>query len=101
MPDQGVTVVFVKSALDNTMIELLQPLGEKSPIARFLQKNPNGGYHHKCYEVKDINEAIRYFKAANIRCLSEKPFIGAHGKPAIFLNPKDCDGLLIEIVEQS
>jgi len=98
LPEHGVTVVFVN--LENTKIELLHPLGEKSPIAGFLQKNANGGIHHVCIEVNDINEAVKDLKAKNIRCLSPEPRIGAHGKPVMFLHPKDCAGVLVEI-EQS
>ena len=95
LPDHGVTVVFVN--LDNTKIELLYPLGEKSPIKGFLDKNANGGIHHVCIEVNDINEAVKDVKAKNIRCLSPEPRIGAHGKPVMFLHPKDCAGVLIEL----
>ena len=79
MPDHGVTVVFIE--LDNTKIELLHPLGEKSPISGFLKKNPNGGMHHICIEVNDIKAAMQDLKAKNIQCLSDEPKIGAHGKP--------------------
>jgi methylmalonyl-CoA/ethylmalonyl-CoA epimerase len=95
LPDHGVTVVFV--SLDNTKIELLHPLGEKSPIAGFLEKNASGGIHHMCIEVDDIEKAVADLKAKKIRCLSEKPRIGAHGKPVMFLHPKDCAGVLIEL----
>ena len=95
LPEHGVTVVFVN--LDNTKIELLYPLGEKSPIKGFLDKNANGGIHHVCIEVNDINEAVKDVKAKNIRCLSPEPRIGAHGKPVMFLHPKDCAGVLIEL----
>ena len=89
------TVVFVN--LDNTKIELLYPLGENSPIKGFLDKNANGGIHHICIEVNDIKEAVKELKAKNIRCLSPEPRIGAHGKPVMFLHPKDCAGVLIEL----
>ncbi|CAL8247010.1 unnamed protein product [Lota lota] len=97
LPDHGVYTVFVE--LGNTKLELLHPLGEKSPISGFLQKNKSGGLHHICIEVKDINAAIAGLKAKNIRTLSAKPQIGAHGKPVIFLHPKDCDGVLVELEE--
>lgn len=88
-------MVFVN--LDNTKIELLHPLGEESPISGFLQKNSNGGIHHVCIEVNDINEAVKDMKAKKIRCLSAEPRIGAHGKPVMFLHPKDCAGVLVEL----
>ncbi|XP_064833277.1 methylmalonyl-CoA epimerase, mitochondrial-like isoform X2 [Oncorhynchus masou masou] len=95
LPEHGVYTVFVE--LGNTKLELLHPLGEKSPIAGFLQKNKSGGMHHICIEVDDINAAIVDLKARNIRTLSAKPRIGAHGKPVMFLHPKDCDGVLVEL----
>ena len=95
LPAHGVTVVFVK--LENTKIELLHPLGEKSPIQGFLDKNQNGGIHHVCIEVSDIDSAVEDLRAKKIRCLSEKPKIGAHGKPVMFLHPKDCAGVLVEL----
>ncbi|XP_036440302.1 methylmalonyl-CoA epimerase, mitochondrial [Colossoma macropomum] len=95
LPEHGVYTVFVE--LGNTKLELLHPLGEKSPIAGFLQKNKSGGMHHICIEVDDINAAIVDLKAKNIRLLSPEPRIGAHGKPVMFLHPKDCDGVLVEI----
>ncbi|KAL7833442.1 hypothetical protein AOLI_G00284020 [Acnodon oligacanthus] len=95
LPEHGVYTVFVE--LGNTKLELLHPLGEKSPIAGFLQKNKSGGMHHICIEVDDINSAIGDLKAKNIRLLSQEPRIGAHGKPVMFLHPKDCDGVLVEI----
>ena len=95
-PDHGVTVVFVK--LPNTKIELLEPLGENSPIAKFLEKNPNGGIHHVCYEVDDIIAARDQMKAAGARVLGDgEPKIGAHGKPVLFLHPKDFCGTLTEL----
>ncbi|XP_054627490.1 methylmalonyl-CoA epimerase, mitochondrial [Dunckerocampus dactyliophorus] len=97
LPEHGVYTVFVE--LGNTKLELLHPLGEKSPIAGFLQKNKSGGMHHICIEVDDINAAIRDLKAKNIRTLSAEPRIGAHGKPVMFLHPKDCDGVLVELEE--
>lgn len=95
LPEHGVYTVFVE--LGNTKLELLHPLGEKSPIAGFLQKNKSGGMHHICIEVDDISAAIVDLKARNIRTLSAKPRIGAHGKPVMFLHPKDCDGVLVEL----
>ncbi len=94
--EHGVTVVFVD--FDNTRIELLEPLGDNSPIAGFLKKNPQGGQHHICYEVEDIQVAIEQIKKSGIRILGDgKPIIGAHGKPVVFLHPKDCMGTLLEI----
>ncbi|CAL1603762.1 unnamed protein product [Knipowitschia caucasica] len=97
LPEHGVYTVFVE--LGNTKLELLHPLGEKSPIAGFLQKNKAGGMHHICIEVDNINAAITDLKAKNIRTLSAEPRIGAHGKPVMFLHPKDCDGVLVELEE--
>jgi len=94
-PDHGVYTVFVQ--LGNTKIELLHPYGEKSPIAAFLAKNKDGGMHHICIEVTDINRALVEVKARGIRALSDKPTIGAHNKPVVFLHPKDCGGVLIEL----
>jgi methylmalonyl-CoA/ethylmalonyl-CoA epimerase len=95
-PDHGVTTVFVE--LPNTKIELLEPLGENSPIAKFLEKNPSGGMHHVCYEVDDIYAARDQMKkqGATITGTGE-PRIGAHGKPVIFLHPKDFVGTLVEL----
>jgi methylmalonyl-CoA/ethylmalonyl-CoA epimerase len=95
-PDHGVTTVFVE--LPNTKIELLEPLGENSPIAKFLEKNPAGGMHHVCYEVDDIYAARDRMRAegATITGTGE-PRVGAHGKPVIFLHPKDFVGTLIEL----
>ena len=94
-PDHGVRVVFIE--LPNTKIELLHPLGD-SPIAGFLEKNPAGGIHHICYEVPDILAARDRLKAAGARVLgSGEPKIGAHGKPVLFLHPKDFNGCLIEL----
>ncbi|XP_048828994.1 methylmalonyl-CoA epimerase, mitochondrial [Brienomyrus brachyistius] len=95
LPEHGVCTVFVE--LGNTKLELLHPLGEKSPIAGFLAKNKSGGMHHICIEVDDIDAAIVDLKGKNIRTLSEQPRIGAHGKPVMFLHPKDCDGVLVEL----
>ena len=95
-PEHGVTVVFV--TLPNTKIELLEPLGEQSPIAAFLQRSPSGGIHHLCYEVADIRAASDRLRAAGARVLGDcEPKIGAHGKPVLFLHPKDFAGTLIEI----
>ena len=95
-PDHGVTVVFIE--LPNTKIELLHPLGEGSPIQGFLDKNPSGGIHHICYEVDDIIEARDRLSASGARVLgSGEPKIGAHGKPVLFLHPKDFTGTLVEL----
>ena len=95
-PDHGVTVVFVD--LGNTKIELLEPLGEASPIARFLAANPSGGIHHICYEVDDIMAARDRLTAEGARVLGDgEPKIGAHGKPVLFLHPKDVLGTLVEL----
>jgi len=96
MPEHGVTTVFV--TLPNTKIELLHPLGEASPIAAFLERNPSGGIHHVCYEVEDILAARDRLKAGGARVLGNgEPKIGAHGKPVLFLHPKDFCGTLVEI----
>ena len=95
-PDHGVTVVFI--TLPNTKIELLTPLGANSPIAAFLAKNPSGGIHHICYEVADILAARDQLRQAGARVLgSGEPKIGAHGKPVLFLHPKDFTGTLVEL----
>ena len=95
-PDHGVTVVFI--TLPNTKIELLYPLGEGSPIAGFLEKNPSGGIHHVCFEVDDINAASANLVEKGARVLGGgEPKIGAHGKPVLFLHPKDFNGTLIEL----
>ncbi|SFO25136.1 methylmalonyl-CoA epimerase [Cohaesibacter marisflavi] len=94
--EHGVKVVFVE--LPNTKIELLEPIGENSPIAKFLEKNPVGGIHHVCYEVDDIIAARDKLKAEGARVLGDgEPKIGAHGKPVIFLHPKDFCGTLTEL----
>ena len=98
LPEHGVTTVFVE--LSNTKLELLHPFGEKSPIAGFLEKNKAGGIHHICIEVNDIQAAVADVKAKNIRCLSPEPRIGAHGKPVMFLHPKDCNGVLVELEQE-
>ena len=95
-PDHGVTVVFIE--LPNTKVELLYPLGEGSPIAGFLEKNPSGGIHHMCYEVDDIIAARDKLQADGARILGDgEPKIGAHGKPVLFLHPKDFNGVLTEL----
>lgn len=95
-PDHGVTVVFVE--LPNTKIELLHPLGPDSPIKAFLERNPAGGIHHVCYEVTDIIAARDWLRAKGARVLGDgEPKIGAHGKPVLFLHPKDFVGTLVEI----
>ncbi len=94
--EHGVTTVFV--TLPNTRIELLHPLGDQSPVTRFLEKNPTGGVHHVCYEVVDIGLAAERLKGAGMRILGDgKPRLGAHGKPVLFLHPKDAQGTLIEL----
>ena len=98
-PDHGVTTVFV--TLPNTKIELLSPLDDRSPIAKFLERNPDGGIHHVCYEVDDILAARDRLKAEGARVLGDgTPKIGAHDKPVLFLHPKDFCGTLVEL-EQS
>ncbi|MEO0822632.1 MAG: methylmalonyl-CoA epimerase [Pseudomonadota bacterium] len=95
-PDHGVTVVFIE--LPNTKVELLEPLGESSPIRGFLEKSPAGGIHHVCYEVEDILAARDRLKADGARVLGDgEPKIGAHGKPVLFLHPKDFNGTLVEL----
>ena len=95
-PDHGVTVVFVE--LPNTKIEFLEPLGEGSPITGFLEKSPTGGIHHICYEVEDILAARDKLKSEGARVLcTGEPKIGAHGKPVLFLHPKDFNGALVEL----
>lgn len=95
-PAHGVTTIFVN--LPNTKIELLEPLGENSPIAKFLERNPDGGIHHICYEVADIRQARDRMKASGARVLGDgEPKTGAHGKPVLFLHPKDFFGTLVEL----
>jgi methylmalonyl-CoA/ethylmalonyl-CoA epimerase len=95
-PDHGVSTVFIN--LPNTKIELLEPLGANSPIAKFLDRNPDGGIHHICYEVDDIIVARDKLRAEGARVLGDgSPKIGAHGKPVLFLHPKDFCGTLVEI----
>lgn len=95
-PDHGVSTVFI--TLPNTKIELLEPLGRNSPIAKFLERNPDGGMHHLCYEVDDIRAARDQLKSEGARVLGDgEPKIGAHGKPVLFLHPKDFCGTLVEL----
>jgi methylmalonyl-CoA/ethylmalonyl-CoA epimerase len=93
-PEHGVTTVFID--LPNTKIELIAPLGQASPIAAFLERNPAGGFHHLCYEVEDVRAAARELAAGGARILGEVK-TGAHGKPVIFLHPRDFLGTLIEL----
>jgi methylmalonyl-CoA/ethylmalonyl-CoA epimerase len=96
LPAHGVTTIFVN--LPNSKIELLLPLGDNSPIAKFVEKNPTGGVHHLCYEVEDIIAARDKLVASGMRILGDgEPKIGAHGKPVLFLHPKDFCGILTEI----
>ena len=96
LPEHGVTLVFVD--LGNTRVELMEPLGEDSPITGFLEKNPTGGMHHVCYEVDDIIAARDKLKDQGVRVLGDgEPKTGAHGKPVLFLHPKDFAGTLIEL----
>jgi methylmalonyl-CoA/ethylmalonyl-CoA epimerase len=98
MPEHGVTTIFV--TLANTRIELISPLGDASPIAKFLAKHPDGGIHHICYEVADIAAAKKALVDKGVRILGDgEPQIGAHGKPVLFLHPKDMGGVLVEIEE--
>ena len=96
LPEQGVTVAFVN--LPNSQIELIEPLGENSPIRKFLEKNPKGGQHHICYEVENIYETRDELVAKGATVLGE-PRIGAHGTLIIFVHPKDCNGILTELME--
>ena len=96
VPEHGVTVIFID--LGNTKVELLHPLGEKSPIAAFLDKNPSGGIHHVCYEVHDILAARDKLKSEGMRVLGDgEPKLGAHNNPVLFLHPKDFCGTLVEL----
>lgn len=96
LPEHGVTTVFVM--LPNTKIELLEPLGQNSPIAKYLERSPDGGIHHVCYEVDDICAARDQLRAGGARVLGDgEPKIGAHGKPVLFLHPKDFCGTLVEL----
>ncbi len=95
-PEHGVSTIFIE--LPNTKIELLEPLGENSPIAAFLERNPAGGIHHICYEVEDIYAARDRLMAQGARILGDgTPKTGAHGKPVLFLHPKDFCGTLVEL----
>lgn len=94
LPEHGVTTVFVDTG--NTKLELLEPLGEDSPIRKFLERNPDGGLHHLCFEVDDLAAAIARVEAAGVRVLG-RPRTGAHGLPVVFLHPKDCGGVLMEL----
>ena len=95
-PDHGVTTVFI--TLPNTKVELIAPLGDASPIAKFLERNPDGGIHHVCYEVEDIGAARDKLRSLGMRVLGDgEPKIGAHGKPVLFLHPKDFCGTLVEL----
>lgn len=97
-PDHGVTTIFIE--LPNTKIELLEPLGEDSPIAKFLERNPGGGIHHICYEVDNIIAARDQLQSQGARVLGNgDPKIGAHNKPVLFLHPKDFCGTLVELEE--
>ena len=98
LPEHGVTAIFVE--LGNTRVELLEPLGAESPVSNFLARNPDGGMHHVCYEVADIREARDRLRVSGARVLGDgEPKIGAHGKPVLFLHPKDFCGTLIELEE--
>ena len=98
LPEHGVTVVFVE--LDNTKLELMTPLGDNSPIAKFLAEHPSGGMHHICFEVADLAHAAHTLTAGGARILGDgQPKTGAHGLPVLFLHPKDFDGTLIELEE--
>ena len=98
LTEHGVRIVFVK--LPNTKLELMSPLGNNSPIAKFLEKNPNGGLHHICFEVDDILKMRDQLVAEGIRILGDgNPKTGAHGKPVLFIHPKDFDGTLVELEE--
>ena len=98
-PEHGVKIVFIE--LPNTQIELISPLNKNSPISKFLKKNPNGGIHHLCYEVENIDLAIEKLSEKDFIPLgSRKPKLGAHGKPVIFLHPSQCNGTLIELQQE-
>ena len=99
LEDHGVRVVFVE--LPNTKIELIAAIGDRSPIARFLARHPTGGIHHICFEVEDILAAKERLVSAGVHPLGDgTPEIGAHGKPVLFLNPKDCGGTLVELEQR-
>lgn len=98
LPEHGVTVVFV--TLDNSKLELMTPLGDASPVAKFLAEHPAGGMHHICFEVPDLAHAARTLTEGGARILGDgRPRIGAHGLPVLFLHPRDFDGTLIELEE--
>lgn len=97
LPEQGVTIVFV--SLSNTKLELLTPLGDNSPITRFLAKNPKGGLHHLCFEVEDLLQSVECIKTAGVRILGE-PSPGAQGVPIVFMHPQDTFGCLLELEEK-
>ncbi len=98
LPEHGVTTVFIDTG--NTKLELLEPLGEDSPIAQFIERNPAGGIHHLCFEVDDLSSAIGKLRAEGYRVLGD-PKIGAHGLPVVFLHPKDFGGVLLELEEKA
>ena len=99
LPEHGVTTVFIE--LPNTKIELLHPLGDNSPIAKFLERNPEGGVHHLCFEVDDIQAAKAKLEGEGVRILGDgEPKTGAHGKPVLFLHPKDFYATLLEVEER-
>ena len=98
LPEHGVRVVFIESP--NTKVELLEPINKQSPISKFLERNPNGGIHHICYEVSNLEKAAQRLKSVGAKVLGDgSPKIGAHGNPVIFLNPGDFSGTLIELEE--
>ena len=98
-PQHGVKVIFVE--LDNTKIELMEPFGDNSPVEKFLEKNPNGGIHHICLEVSNINESLKSLKDKKVTVLGTgEPTIGSHNKPILFLHPKEFCGTLIELEEE-
>ncbi|WP_130471841.1 methylmalonyl-CoA epimerase [Candidatus Magnetaquicoccus inordinatus] len=97
LPEFAVTVVFVR--LPNTNVELLSPLGDNSPISKFLARNPAGGMHHICYEVQDITSAVQRLQEQGMQVLDPSPKRGAHGKPVVFLHPKSMGGVLVELEE--
>eukprot|EP01117_Protostelium_nocturnum_P001451 TRINITY_DN1174_c0_g1_i1.p1 TRINITY_DN1174_c0_g1~~TRINITY_DN1174_c0_g1_i1.p1 ORF type:complete len:195 (+),score=57.55 TRINITY_DN1174_c0_g1_i1:62-646(+) len=98
LPEHGVTTVFIN--LGNTKIELLKPLGKDSPIQNFLDKKPSGGIHHICIEVDDIHSALKHVQDQGIKSIDQKPKIGAHGKPVVFLHPKSMNGVLVELEQK-
>ena len=98
LKEHGVTIVFV--TLDNTKIELLEPIDDESPIANFLKKRTLGGIHHICLEVEDLSASMQRLRAQGVRTLTDEPKIGAHGKPIVFLNPSDALGSLVELQQR-